>query len=51
MLENISKLLDVIEDLLTKEDGTDPSTSDQLVAIGSRLESLAMEVKDKTVPF
>lgn len=51
MLENIGKLLDVIEDLLSKEDTTNPRNCDELLAFASRLESLAMEVKDKTVPF
>lgn len=50
MLETISKLLDVIEDLLAKEDATDPAENDKLVALGSRLESLAMEIKDRTDP-
>jgi hypothetical protein len=48
MLENVGKLLDVVEDLLSKEDATDPAKSDQLVAIVERLETLAMEVKDRT---
>ena len=48
MLENVVKLLDVIEDLLMHEDATDPASADKLVSIGSRLEAMFMEIKDKT---
>jgi hypothetical protein len=48
MLEDIEKLLDVVEDLVTRLDATNPADSDKLVALGARLESLAFEIKDKT---
>jgi hypothetical protein len=48
MLDNIVKLLDVVEDLIAQEDATDPKDNDKLVSIGSRLEALSMDIKDKT---
>jgi hypothetical protein len=48
MLENIEKLMDVVEDLVARLDTTNPADSDKLVALGARLESLAFEIKDKT---
>lgn len=48
MLENIGKLLDVLENLLSDVDPTDPAESNKLVEIGSRLEALVMEITDKT---
>jgi hypothetical protein len=48
MLDAVVKLLDVIEEILAQEDATDPAANDKLVSIGSRLEALAMDIKDKT---
>lgn len=48
MLENVEKLLDVIEALLDHDDVTDPAKSDKLASIGERLEALAMDIKDRT---
>jgi len=50
MLDNVVKLLDVIEDLINSEDAIDPRNNDKLVSIGSRLEALCMDIKDKTEP-
>ena len=48
MLENINKLVDVIEDLLAHVDSADPIKSDQLVELGARLGTIAMEIRDRT---
>jgi hypothetical protein len=48
MLENIVKLIDVLEDMIANEDATDPKDSDKLVSISSRLEAIVMDIKEKT---
>jgi hypothetical protein len=50
MLDVLGKLLDIIEEALAKEipDERDPVVNDKLAALGSRLEALAMDIKDRT---
>jgi hypothetical protein len=48
MLKNLNTLLDVVEDLLDKVDVNDPKEANELAAFGERLESLAMDIKDRT---
>lgn len=50
MVDAIGKLVDVLEELLSKEipGERDPITNDALAAIGARLEALAMDLKDRT---
>lgn len=48
MLNNIVKLIDVLEDMIANEDATDPKDSDKLVSISSRLEAIVIDIKEKT---
>jgi hypothetical protein len=48
MLKSLNTLLDVVEDLLDNVDVNDPKEANELAAFGSRLESLAMDIKDRT---
>lgn len=48
MLEDMNKLLDVLENMSTKVDVNDPKEVNELEAFVSRLEGLAMEIKDRT---
>jgi CRISPR/Cas system CSM-associated protein Csm2 small subunit len=47
MLEDLNKLLDVLENLLDKVDTTDPKEVNELAAFGERLEALSIDVKDR----
>lgn len=50
MIELLGKIVDVIEDALSKEipNERDPEVNNKLAALGDRLESLAMDIKDRT---
>jgi hypothetical protein len=47
MLEDLNKLLDVLENLLDKVDTTDPKEVNELAAFGERLEALSIDVRDR----
>jgi hypothetical protein len=48
MLEDMNKLLDVLENMAAKVDANDPKEVNELEAFVGRLEGLAMEIKDRT---
>ena len=48
MLEDMNKLLDVLENMYQKVDVNDPKEVNELEAFGERLEALAMDIKDRT---
>jgi hypothetical protein len=48
MLEDLNKLLDVVENILDKVDINDPKEANELAAFGERLEALSIDIKDRT---
>jgi hypothetical protein len=47
-MADVNKLLDVIESLVDKVDVNDPKEVNELEAFSARLESLSMDLKDRT---
>lgn len=50
MLEILAKVVDIVEEILSKEiEGErEPEKNDRLAALGERLETLALDIKERT---